>query len=918
MPAVDPVVIEMQLRSLRAERELGRFERMVGSSASRMTGLLAGVSVAALGREFLSFADTAKQLEAQLRLATQTFGTFGKAQADTLRIAAETRSSLEATTSLYGNLTRATQNLGGTQDQAGRATETFSKALKLGGAGAQEAASATLQFGQALASGALRGDEFNSIAEASPRLLRLIAEAVGVPQGALRKLAEEGKLTSDVLFRALTDRRFTAGIDAEFKTLPVTFEEAMGQVKNAAIVTFGAFDRGGEFSNALSSFVSDGSDGFSNLETSAAQLGIQIRSEFAGLSNAFEPLLDGALSVFKQINASSAESAAYIRGFLSTIDSVANFAKDRFNDAAAGARQGVVVAAGNISPITGTLANRLLPAATPIQGKVNFTEPFERDRRRSQRDGDIREGTRIAAGIIDRTIGRDRLGRDDLARIDTVLNELRARRNESSGRNIKATSQQILRAEKVRDGIARGLTGTQLRKELGIETGVASPRAPESGKKKGPKGPSAETLARREEAERQRDLGATEAFLNERDSINQDILRAKQSLATAAETVARYELDEIEGARLRANRGYQADVERASDPTKKALAQTRANELIARNDELAVARRSIVEAREKERKLQEAAFVAAGTLENERDLLAAQADLAVTAKDRRQKARELFEIETRIARQRLIEEAEAADRAKDVTRAQYARDRLAALDARTPFQRAQMERDNAGSLQTFRRGLDDPATDIEDAVAQKLQDVDDAIADAAANTLGVKDPFLKRLLQIFLEQNVLKPLYDAAASGGNAGGFLGSIIKAVPTIFGRASGGYVGPRQTVRVNEQRGGMELLRMGSQGGTVIPLGEAAGMQRMGGAGTRMDTQALARSMASLQSTPLRSAPPPQPTVIKVYADEGAMFVPRVEQISGTQTVQIFQQAAPGLIQASSARARMDAQRDAKFKL
>lgn len=59
----------------------------------------------------------------------------------------------------------------------------------------------------------------------------------------------------------------------------------------------------------------------------------------------------------------------------------------------------------------------------------------------------------------------------------------------------------------------------------------------------------------------------------------------------------------------------------------------------------------------------------------------------------------------------------------------------------------------------------------------------------------------------------------ASGSGNNGGSGLGSIFAS---IFGRASGGYVAPGQTVRVNENRGGVELLRMGSQGGTVIPLG------------------------------------------------------------------------------------------------
>src|SRR3546814_2831520 len=67
-------------------------------------------------------------------------------------------------------------------------------------------------------------------------------------------------------------------------------------------VTFGAFDQGGEFSTMLANFVSGGADGFKGLERSAEDLGINIRSAFSGLSDAFEPMLEGALSVFGQVN----------------------------------------------------------------------------------------------------------------------------------------------------------------------------------------------------------------------------------------------------------------------------------------------------------------------------------------------------------------------------------------------------------------------------------------------------------------------------------------------------------------------------------------------------------------------------------------------------------------------------------------
>jgi len=329
MAVAEQVVIDLIARTENLERGFARARQettQLNRGVGALKGLLAGVSAVALAREFIRLADASKQINAQLQLATRTFGTFAQAQTDVARIANETRGSLSATASLYGNFTRATQQLGGTQAQAARATETFSKALKIGGADANQAASATLQFGQALASGALRGDEFNSIAEASPRILKLVADAIGVTQGEVRGLAAEGKLTSDVLFKALTDRKFTAGIDAEFKQIPPTFGDAMQQVENAAITTFGAFDEGGEFTNALAGFISRGAKGFADLADSAREEGQRIRATFGALADVFDPILAGAQSVFSGVRSEVDYTRESIGNILRLIDNVSGFA----------------------------------------------------------------------------------------------------------------------------------------------------------------------------------------------------------------------------------------------------------------------------------------------------------------------------------------------------------------------------------------------------------------------------------------------------------------------------------------------------------------------------------------------------------------------------------------------------------------
>jgi tape measure domain-containing protein len=310
----------------RAAKDVSSASNLISTSLRGVGAAIGIASVGAAAQQYLKLADASKQMAAQLRLATQGFGSFSQAQQDVQRIAGATRNGLAETAGLYGNFARATKELGGQQFEAARATETFAKTLKISGATQAEASAATTQFGQALASGVLRGDEFNSIMESSPRLARLLADSLNIPIGQLRAMAEDGKLTSDVLFSALTDRKFTESIDAEFRQMPVTFDEAMGQIYNSAVVSFGAFDRGGQFSSMIANFASDGASEFSNLESAAESFGITTRQQLNAIVEATKPVIDalagirsalaGAQNIIPQSAKISPEGAA------SALDSV--------------------------------------------------------------------------------------------------------------------------------------------------------------------------------------------------------------------------------------------------------------------------------------------------------------------------------------------------------------------------------------------------------------------------------------------------------------------------------------------------------------------------------------------------------------------------------------------------------------------
>lgn len=198
------------------------------------TQLLAFLSISwAAGKvqEIVQVADAWNMMGARLKLATAGQNEFVTAQKALFDIAQRIGVPIAEVTTLYGKLQQAVRMLGGEQKDALSITESISQALRLSGASATEAQSSLLQFGQALASGVLRGEEFNSVVENSPRLAQALADGLNVPIGRLRKLAEEGRLTADVVVNALMSQKDK--LAAEYSQLPATVSQAFQRLQNA-------------------------------------------------------------------------------------------------------------------------------------------------------------------------------------------------------------------------------------------------------------------------------------------------------------------------------------------------------------------------------------------------------------------------------------------------------------------------------------------------------------------------------------------------------------------------------------------------------------------------------------------------------------------------------------------------------------
>lgn len=211
-----------------------------GGLAENVTLAGGGLSAIALGAAYLKTTDLAKKMEAQLRLSTSSQKEYNEAQRALFEIAQRNQAPLEGVVTLYAQLAPALGQMGRGQKDTLGVIDAVTKSLRISGATTSETASTVLQFSQALGSGVLRGDEFNSIAENSPRLLRALADGLNVPTGALRAMAAQGKLTADVIVDTLLGQ--LPKLSEEAKLLPESFGGALTKLNNQLTISVKQFD----------------------------------------------------------------------------------------------------------------------------------------------------------------------------------------------------------------------------------------------------------------------------------------------------------------------------------------------------------------------------------------------------------------------------------------------------------------------------------------------------------------------------------------------------------------------------------------------------------------------------------------------------------------------------------------------------
>ncbi len=290
---VDLDTSKMVRESRQADSALRGVEFRMGAVALAVKALAAALALIKMAQ----VADDMRLLSARVEVAAGSIERGAEAMNALARISVRTQTALADSVQVFTRLNSSIMQMGGTQQDTLRITDLLGMAIKVSGASAAEAGSAMTQFGQALGSGALQGDELRSLLENAPYLMRQLADGIGVPVGALKKLGEEGKLTADVVTTALG--KAAGQIEADFKKLPRTLDAAMGALLDQLRRAAEAGDTLTGTSAAMTGAATGAGEAFDALATSL--LNVTTESDRLGRSNTVQTWARATATAFSYV-----------------------------------------------------------------------------------------------------------------------------------------------------------------------------------------------------------------------------------------------------------------------------------------------------------------------------------------------------------------------------------------------------------------------------------------------------------------------------------------------------------------------------------------------------------------------------------------------------------------------------------------
>lgn len=265
-------LLAFQSAALFAGRALGNFSTYTGAAI-----------VALAANKILETADAYTALANQLQLVSSGAQDLAVNMETVKRVSLDTYSDVSVNAKLLTATSETMAGLGKGYDDTIRFMGLYNKALMLTNPTSKEATAATIQFVQAMGSGVLRGEEFNSIMENGRGVAMMLADGIGVPIGALKTMAHNGELTSEVVINALT--KMGAEIDELHEKKIPSMSMAWQNFYTNTLYAIGGLDENvGELMSSMTGLV----DANGKAYTATQQLAQAIMD----LSGNLEPLLN--------------------------------------------------------------------------------------------------------------------------------------------------------------------------------------------------------------------------------------------------------------------------------------------------------------------------------------------------------------------------------------------------------------------------------------------------------------------------------------------------------------------------------------------------------------------------------------------------------------------------------------------------
>lgn len=292
---------EQDLASINASlRNIEKTTAQTGASLKNLFSSLGALATAGLAVNYIKNVSTEfANLGNKIATVTGRTKELVQTQEALFKIAEDTRGSLQGTVTTFASFGRSLKATGVSTEKILQATKTVQEAIALSGSSAESAAAALIQLGQGIASGALRGEELNSVLEQTPRIAQAISDELKVNLGQLRLIAAEGKLTSSVVFNALLNQ--SKQINKEFGDLAPTLAQANSLLGDSLKIYVSELDKGLGLTESVGLSTFKLAKSIKAASANAFELGTRISFVYNQVTGAAKSILSPIAGVFKEL-----------------------------------------------------------------------------------------------------------------------------------------------------------------------------------------------------------------------------------------------------------------------------------------------------------------------------------------------------------------------------------------------------------------------------------------------------------------------------------------------------------------------------------------------------------------------------------------------------------------------------------------